>query len=186
MSDGVVSGVKEADVAALVRREFTVPVSSHCFLLMRPAGWDVDDLDDTAGADKPFVRGGADIVFVKTGISMGPVEVEVVVTDVAPGPPDRQWEEVVEVPLDVSEGDLRVRGAESMIIDEQGGSVLSAGEAATYRVCVSAQGRHRQPDQVVQSSSERYLLELWEQHPEPFSVLRSKDWAAGEITDHIV
>jgi len=54
-------------VAELVRRDFTVPASSRCFLLMRPAGWDVDDLDDTAGADKPFVRGGADIVFVKTG-----------------------------------------------------------------------------------------------------------------------
>lgn len=51
-------------MAVLDRREFTVPVSSRCFLLMRPAEWDVDDLDDTAGADKPFVRGGADIVFV--------------------------------------------------------------------------------------------------------------------------
>ena len=78
-------------MAELVRRDFTVPASSRCFLLMRPAGWDVDDLDDTAGADKPFVRGGADIVFVKTGISMGRVEVEVVVTDEAPGPPDSQW-----------------------------------------------------------------------------------------------
>lgn len=173
-------------MAELVRREFTVPVSSRCFLLMRPAGWDVDDLDDTAGADKPFVRGGADILFVKTGISMGPVEVEVVVTDEAPGLPDRQWEEVTEVPLDVSEGDLRVHGAEAMIIDEQGGSVLPESAAATYRVRVSAQGRHGQPDQVVQSSSERYLLELWEQqYPAPFAVLRSKDWTTGEVTDHI-
>ena len=173
-------------MAELVRRDFTVPASSRCFLLMRPAGWDVDDLDDTAGADKPFVRGGADIVFVKTGISMGRVEVEVVVTDEAPGPPDSQWEEVAEVPLDVSEGDLRVHGAEAMIIDEQGGSVLPESEAATYRVRVSAQGRHGQPDQVVQSSSERYLLELWEQqHPARFAVLRSMDRATGEITDHI-
>lgn len=57
--------------------------------------------------------------------------------------------------------------------------------AATYRVCVSAQGRHRRPDQVVQSSPERYLLELWEQHPAPFAVLRSKNWTTDEVTNHI-
>lgn len=110
---------------------------------------------------------------VKTGSQWGPFAVVVRVVDAAPGPPDPQWEDVVEVTVDVRGGVMIseiVNGPEDDLACPDG----------TYRMRVAALGRTESavrdgdPDSDDEEPLEHYLVELWPAPPEVPQVLREE------------
>ncbi|MFI6817659.1 hypothetical protein ACIBG7_35055 [Nonomuraea sp. NPDC050328] len=92
----------------------------------------------------------ADGATIRTGISMGPVEVTVELVDEAPPPALDAWEEVVELSVESTHGSLHVFGLDGDLTDL---SNLAWRGPGHYRVRVHAKGRG--------TDFESYLLISW-------------------------
>lgn len=89
--------------------------------------------------------------------------------DAAPGAPDAQWEDVVEVSVQVPDG--ATPRWSSWAGEEEGALAIPSG---TYRLRVSARGRDAGHDMGVDHDDplDRYLLELWPAPMAPDAILR--------------
>ena len=100
-------------------------------------------------------HGGAAII---TGIGSGTVEVSVELVDGEPKGGLGEWEEMVDVSIDASAGDLRVT---TVLGDVPDLPALSAKGPGLYRVRCLAKGRELHPSGVEIESAERYRLIAW-------------------------
>jgi len=99
---------------------------------------------------------------IMTGISMGPVEIEV---EAQPDPPElaadsTEWEEVVEFSIEAGDAPVLVVGGQD--VASASARINTAGPG-WYRVRVHATGRGNSPDLVVTNPVERYLIHAWPQ-----------------------
>lgn len=108
--------------------------------------------------------------YIRTGINMGPVDVEVRVLDQRPEPTadPGTWEEIAEISVEATEVPLLVVGGEDGLGP---GARLDTTGPGTYRLRVHAAGRRIAYDAVVTEPVERYLVQAWpEEHTEPTPV----------------
>lgn len=124
---------------------------------------------------------------VSTGSQWGPFAVNVIVLDADPGMPEAQWEDVVEVSVDVAGG-----VAVSEIVDGIAGNV--AVPQGGYRMRVGAKGRtqsaardHAPHDEDAEvdhdNPLEHYLVTLWPSSPGEPTVLRQDSEFARDQRD---
>ncbi|REE03265.1 hypothetical protein [Citricoccus muralis] len=93
-----------------------------------------------------------------TGIDTGPIQISVMSADTEPELDLTDWEEAVDVSVNVPHGNLRV---EPLFDDAPGIPSLTPLGPGTYRLRCYASGRARQLKQIVESSEESYLLIAW-------------------------
>jgi hypothetical protein len=93
-----------------------------------------------------------------TGIDTGPIQISTMSTDTEPELDLTDWEEAVDVSVNVPHGDLRI---EPLFDDAPGIPSLTPFGPGTYRVRCYARGRERQLKQIVETSEEDYLLVAW-------------------------
>ncbi|MEU4388625.1 hypothetical protein [Promicromonospora sp. NPDC023805] len=118
---------------------------------------------------------------IVTGISMGPVEIEV---QARPGPPEpaadsSPWEEIVEFSIQAGEAPVLVVGGQDAA---SASARINPAGPGWYRVRVHAAGRGNAPDLVVTDPMERYLVQSWPQgyaDPKPIALTRTSRAAAG-------
>lgn len=123
---------------------------------------------------------------VKTGSQWGPFRVLLRVLDIAPGPPAEQWEDVVEVSVDVSDA-----VAISEIVQGPVGNLLGA--VGEYRMRVAARGRteaaardsslDEEDASADDEAHEHYLVELWPAEPATAEVIREDSQYAKDSKD---
>jgi hypothetical protein len=115
---------------------------------------------------------GVAVIF--TGISSGPVNVEVEVRREPPAQVSTDgWEEVVETMLEATVGRVRITGL--MADPPVAFPVLTADGPGPYRIRVHARGRDTAPDLAVSDPVEDYLLVIWPARPEPEIVYKQTD-----------
>jgi hypothetical protein len=132
-----------------------------------------DESDDLVGARRGQANGlvGAQVphqLGMVTGLHTG--EVPLVVTwDEAAPPVDEEWEDVVEVSVDLSTPDLTIATFESAY----GCTIPQAGwHRARYCVSEMDEGQELDTPEDDETAPDRYLLQLWPAPPEPDAVLR--------------
>lgn len=135
---------------------------------------------DPAAISKLVIDDHGGHPLLMTGISMGPVEIEI---ETRPGPPEpaadsAQWEEVVEFSIEASDVPVLVVGGQDTA--RASGRINPAGRG-WYRVRVHVAGRGNAPDLVVTKPVERYLVQAWPQEhsePTPIALARTNTDAA--------
>jgi hypothetical protein len=120
---------------------------------------------------------GAAVVW--TGIHSGVVAVT---TEARPGPPPTVdvdgWDEVVEVSLDMANGDARL----AVLMDNvpEAFSCLTPAGPGTYRLRAHARGRDTAIDGMASEPFEHYLLTLWPAPPAATAIHKETDrYGAG-------
>ncbi|WP_285106392.1 hypothetical protein [Promicromonospora sp. MEB111] len=119
---------------------------------------------------------------ITTGISMGPVEIEV---ETSTSPPKHatdplMWEEVVEFGIEAGDAHVLVVGGQDTT--DLSARINPAGPG-WYRVRVHASGRDNSPDLVVTSPVEQYLVQAWPQaHAAPTVIALSQASAPPSVT----
>jgi hypothetical protein len=163
-----------------------VRVDDHGFELYDGAGGEVALAESPDGLVSVSEAG----VAVVTGIAQGLVRVSVEVTDRGGGlnPQDRAWldpgpwDDIVEVPVEVPNGGLRVQG----VLDAGAGGlpVLSQAGPGSYRLRVHVRGRdgHAGPSPGQgevgggpNTAVEEYLIVAWPCDPRPRVIIRATD-----------
>ncbi|BCK73031.1 hypothetical protein Srufu_069840 [Streptomyces libani subsp. rufus] len=109
--------------------------------------------------------------WILTGINTGPVRVEAHCLDAAPPVEATEWEEVVEISVRSTAGDLRINSGYDITPDAL--PVLNPHGPGWYRMRVHASGRSINPDGVSDEPVEDYLITVWPQEPAESVVIRS-------------
>ncbi|GAA5615394.1 hypothetical protein Spla01_06606 [Streptomyces platensis] len=109
--------------------------------------------------------------WILTGINTGPVRVEAHCLDAAPPVEATEWEEVVEISVRSTAGDLRINSGYDITPDAL--PVLNPHGPGWYRMRVHASGRSINPDGVSDEPVEDYLITVWPQEPAQSVVIRS-------------
>ncbi|WP_049570130.1 hypothetical protein [Nonomuraea sp. SBT364] len=117
-------------------------------------------------ADKPD---GATIL---TGISIGPVEVTVQLTEELPPPNLDSWEEIVEVSIESTSGSLIVCGLDGDLPNLPN---LAWHGKGFYRLRVHVRGRDTRPDGSVSAPVEHYLISSSPAEPQPAMSIKHAD-----------
>ncbi|WP_350246516.1 hypothetical protein RBB84_19305 [Rhodococcus sp. D-6] len=133
----------------------------------------VKDADDRAWEELPqlpepgfgLLAADTGMVYVYTGMSMGPLDLQVEVLGEAPDLVDREWEDIEEASLQTYSDIATVLTGAEEPVEGFPDTVLSAG-AGTYRVRAYATGRDLAWDLVVDKVVERYKLQIW---PAPYA-----------------
>ncbi|WP_138845896.1 hypothetical protein [Rhodococcus pyridinivorans] len=133
----------------------------------------VKDADERAWDELPplpepgfgLLAADTGMVYMYTGMSMGPLDLQVEVLDDVPDLVDSGWEDIEEVPLQTYSDIATVLTGAEEPIEGFPDTVLAAG-AGTYRVRAYAAGRDLAWDLVVDEVIERYKLQIW---PAPYA-----------------
>ncbi len=128
---------------------------------------------ETADRSNGLVAAMSDGAVISTGIHTGNVRVRAAVASSAPASVDSddEWEEIVEVSVHTSHGQLRVDAFEEGAVRAL--PLLSTAGPGWYRLRVHACGRDTAPDRVQLDPVEDYLLAIWPAPPQPTSILRT-------------
>ncbi|MEU3994056.1 hypothetical protein AB0F24_37985 [Streptomyces platensis] len=109
--------------------------------------------------------------WILTGINTGPVRVEAHCFDAAPPVEATGWEEIVEISVRSTAGDLRINSGYEITPDAL--PVLNPQGHGWYRMRVHASGRSINLDGVSDESVEDYLITVWPQEPTESIVIRT-------------
>lgn len=110
-----------------------------------------------AGAGVECLYTGVPTPALITGVMMGPVDMEVRVLDVAPQPPASEWEDVVELPVEL-EQNATIAGATQIPGLDTPWLGVDAGD---YTMRVSSRGADVNYDLAVDRASQSIAVELW-------------------------
>ncbi|MEV0891647.1 hypothetical protein [Promicromonospora sp. NPDC050262] len=151
------------------------------YLELRDATWR-PPLDPTA-VSRLIIDDHHDHPLIMTGISMGPVEIEV---ETPTDPPKRAgdsttWEEIVEFSIEAGDAPVLVVGGQDTTNPS---ARLNPAGPGWYRVRVHASGRDNSPDLVVTSPVERYLVQAWPQEygaPTPIALSQASTAPSATI-----
>ncbi|MET8757519.1 hypothetical protein [Lentzea sp. NPDC004782] len=150
--------------APIEAEEGVVPVSYHTFWLADTAvPGPTLPYDDTNG----LIVAQPGIALVFTGIHTGGVNVRVEVFDDAPLLNTADWDEVVEVSIESTEGRIVVTGMHADAPDNL--PVLTPDGEGWYRLRIHARGRDTAVDLSPPQPVEDYLIQVWptaEEQPE--------------------
>lgn len=110
-------------------------------------------------------------LYLRTGIAMGPVAVELECLQEAPARvaaiAGSGWEEVVEFTAEHIPGSpVAVHGASELPPSGASASAPDASPLGNLRFRISARGRSAAPDQVVTEACEHYLIQFWPAGPD--------------------
>ncbi|MGI5260882.1 hypothetical protein [Streptomyces angustmyceticus] len=109
--------------------------------------------------------------WILTGINTGHVRVAAHCLDTAPPVEATDWEEIVEISVRSTAGDLRINSGYEITPDAL--PVLNPQGPGWYRMRVHASGRSTNPDGVSEEPVEDYLISVWPQEPAESVVIRS-------------
>lgn len=133
-----------------------VEADYHQFFL---AAIDVDPSTASGGGD--LLDTSPNVVVIRTGIATGPVSVALSRLEAEPVGPVDQWEMVESAVVAVTAPLMVMTNYGDVSEDHQ--AVLPPA-TGWLGVRVAASGRSKQPDAIVDKSSERYLIEVWPTH----------------------
>lgn len=125
---------------------------------------DVDGLEHLPSSSPAALQGTGLVMviwpklYLRTGIAMGPVLLELESLDAAPDADVGDWEDVVEFTAVATGEPVTLHGATEFAL---GDVVIDSQGAAEVRVRLSATGRGLARDLVVDEACERYLVQLW-------------------------
>jgi hypothetical protein len=112
-------------------------------------------------------------LFVATGIALGNVNVTVEALSQRPAAAADQWEHVVEASLTTTDrAELYVNGFDDANRINRNLATAGPGD---YRIRISARGRAIAFDDVPDTVTEHYLVQVWPEPSSPPVVLRSRD-----------
>ena len=139
-----------------------------------------DESDDLVGARRGQANGlvGAQVshqLGMVTGLHTGEVPLVVTWTEDAPEV-DEEWEDVVEVSVELSTPDLTI----ATFNNAYGCTIPQAGwHRARYCVSEMDEGQELDTPEDDETAPDRYLLQLWPAPPAPDAVLREGSEIAG-------
>lgn len=140
-----------------------VRVDDHLLYLMEQQGFDLDDVNWPFDSSSPyFTVYSKGVVVIVTGISYGPVDVEVDVLSSAPPLNIEGWEDVTEGDLRTDNGELMVAGLDFVNVLPGDDRCLTKPGSAFHRVRVHATGREILHDAALfEDPVEKYLIQIW-------------------------
>lgn len=94
---------------------------------------------------------------ILTGIALGHVRDHAILHKRPPAA-DLSWDDLAEVTLATSTGEMHIEGWGGMTFDERNLAVSGPGE---YRLRVSARGREDEWDHAVEIAQEEFRLDIW-------------------------
>lgn len=137
-------------------------------------GFSVPDVPPGAGVECLYT--GVPTPALVTGVTMGPVEVEVRILDAAPRPPASDWEDVIELAVELGH-EATIAGAMQLPgVD----TPWFGAEAGNYGMRVSSRGGDANYDLAVEQSSQAIRVELWRASLAPPRALRCRSQRGRE------
>jgi hypothetical protein len=149
-------------------------VSDHVFVLC-DAGAPIEGWAATNGL--VAIRHGVAVIL--TGISHGPVNVQVEAYGGPPAPDAGAWEDVVEVSLEAPAG--RVIASGIATDPPTGVPTLTRYGPGTYRLRIHVRGRDLRVDHTPSEAVEDYLIQAWPAPHQPEVILKQTDQYGAEV-----
>lgn len=149
--------------------DFSINAWNHVVALVVDPPKPEDPIEALKAAQRGEIPPPLTVPLIYTGIYAGPIHLTVEVLDREPDRIDPGWEDVLEVSLVLPEGKAYFNQPTGADTHEIGS--LSAEEAGSYRARLHAVGRDADYDGVVDTSTERHLVQFWKAPPANTTVL---------------
>jgi hypothetical protein len=147
-----------------------ISVTHHLFFLAEK-GYHPGEIPAAATG---LVTGGRDCAFIHTGVHSGQVKLMIQVRDGQPLRIDWGWDEVVEVTLHASVGDVNVASIMGIGMPPSYPRLTPQGPG-DYRIRVHARGRDTDIDGTAFEPFEEYLIQLWPAPSAPEKIYKATD-----------